>query len=107
MLIAAPGHSPGSQIVYVRLASEVEYLLIGDVAWHMDALRELHYRPRLVTDLFLGEDRAAVMAQFRTLHELLDTPGLEIVASHDIDQRRALVQAGKLGDGLEAPALPR
>jgi glyoxylase-like metal-dependent hydrolase (beta-lactamase superfamily II) len=99
----AAGHTPGSQLVYVRTQDDREFLFIGDVAWHMDAIRELAYRPRLVTDLFLGEDRAAVMAQFRTLHDLLDDPRLTIVSSHDLDQLDELQTSGLLGKGLELP----
>ncbi len=101
VLVPAAGHTPGSQIVYVLTESGHEYLFVGDVAWHMDALRDLHYRPRLVTDWVLDEDRAAVLDQFRTLHGLLDVEGLSIVVSHDAEQRRELVLAGVLGDGLE------
>jgi len=104
LIQAAPGHTPGSQLVYVRTQGDAEYLFIGDVAWHMDAIRNLEYRPRLVTDLFLGEDRSAVMAQFRTLHGLLGDQRLEIVSSHDLDQLEALQSDGKLGNGLELPA---
>ncbi len=35
-LIKAPGHTPGSQMLYVALESGREYLFIGDTAWHMD-----------------------------------------------------------------------
>jgi glyoxylase-like metal-dependent hydrolase (beta-lactamase superfamily II) len=101
VLVPAPGHTPGSQLVYVLLRDGRELLFVGDVAWHMDALRELHYRPRIVTDYLMDEDRSAVLAQFRTLHELLDAPGLQVVVSHDAEQRRDLVRAGLLGDGLE------
>jgi len=101
VLVPAAGHTPGSQLVYVLTRDGRELLFVGDVAWHMDALRNLHYRPRLVTDYFLDEDRAAVLAQFRTLHDLLPESGLQIVVSHDAEQRRDLVRAGVLGDGLE------
>lgn len=101
VLIEAAGHTPGSQIVYVALEGGEELLLIGDVAWHMDAIRQLHYRPRLVTDFFLGEDRAAVMAQFRTLHEIDAAGEVTVVSSHDGEQRAQLIEAGLLGDGLE------
>jgi glyoxylase-like metal-dependent hydrolase (beta-lactamase superfamily II) len=101
VLVPAAGHTPGSQLVYVLTADGRELLFVGDVAWHMDAIRNLHYRPRLVTDWLLDEDRAAVLAQFRTLHELLADPAIQIVVSHDADQRIELVRAGVLGDGLE------
>lgn len=101
VLVKAAGHTPGSQLVYVRLADEREYLFVGDVAWHLDQLTKLHYRPRLVTDLLLGEDRRAVLAQFRALHELMrGNPQLLLVVSHDRDQRERMVAAGLLHDGL-------
>lgn len=101
VLLAAPGHTPGSQIVYVRTKSGRELLLIGDVAWHEDQIVELHYRPRLVTDFFLGEDRHAVLAQLRTLHDLMQNhPEVAIVVSHDRDQRARWLASGALEDGL-------
>jgi glyoxylase-like metal-dependent hydrolase (beta-lactamase superfamily II) len=102
VLIEAPGHTPGNQIVYVRTGAGRELLFIGDVAWHMDAIRNLHYRPRLVTDFFLGEDRRAVLHQFRALHDLArDHPEVQIVVSHDPEQREALLASGSLGARFE------
>ncbi|HTO08417.1 MAG TPA: MBL fold metallo-hydrolase [Myxococcota bacterium] len=102
VLVKAPGHTPGSQIVYVKLASGKELLFVGDVAWHMDQIRELWYRPRLVTDYFLHENREQVLNQLRTLHDLAQTqPGVQIVVSHDLDQRGQLIKSGLLGDRFE------
>ena len=99
VLIRAPGHTPGSQLVYVRLESGQELLFIGDVAWHMDQLQELWYRPRLVTDIFIGENRQQVLNEFRTLHDLAERePAVLIVVSHDVDQRKDLIARGVLGD---------
>ena len=103
ILQKAAGHTPGSLFVYVQLESGQEYLFIGDAAWHLDQIRNLHYRPRLVTDFFLGEDRHAVLAQFRALHDLMQTaPKVVIVVSHDRDQREQLLSAGLLTDGLRS-----
>jgi glyoxylase-like metal-dependent hydrolase (beta-lactamase superfamily II) len=101
----AAGHTPGSQLVYVELQDGSPLLFIGDVAWHMDGIRKLEYRPRLVTDLMLGEDRQAVMAQFRTLHDMLDDLSVTIVSSHDLDQLTMLQRSGAMGSGLEIPGL--
>jgi glyoxylase-like metal-dependent hydrolase (beta-lactamase superfamily II) len=102
VLVKAPGHTPGTQLVYVRTRHERELLFIGDVAWHTDQLAKLHYRPRLVTDLFLGEDRRAVLAQFRALHDLMRAhPQLLVVVSHDREQRERLIAQGLLREGLE------
>ena len=102
VLIRAPGHTPGSQLVYVRLENGRELLFIGDVAWHMDQLRELWYRPRLVTDLFIHENRDQVLAEFRTLHDLAERePALVIVVSHDVDERKELIAKGLLGEHFQ------
>lgn len=97
----APGHTPGSQLVFVRLQDGRGFLFIGDVAWHMDMIRELAYRPRLVTDFMLNEDRRAVMAQLRTLNGLLDDPEMRVVSSHDADQLARLQRDREIGSGLE------
>ncbi len=67
----------------------------------MDQIRELWYRPRLVTDVFLGEDRHAVLAQFRTLHDLAAREPILLIASHDVEQRKALIDSGALGAHFE------
>lgn len=104
VLVKAPGHTPGTQMIFVQLADGKELLFLGDVAWHMDQVRELWYRPRLVTDFFLGENRAQVLDQFRTLHDLAEhEPSVTLVSSHDRNQRKDLVAKGVLGDGFQLP----
>jgi glyoxylase-like metal-dependent hydrolase (beta-lactamase superfamily II) len=100
VLLAAPGHTPGSQIVYVRRQDGREALFLGDVAWNADQIRNLHYRPRIVT-FVLGENRSQVMAQFRTLHELAAAhPEIVQVVSHDRRQREQLLASGVLVEGF-------
>jgi glyoxylase-like metal-dependent hydrolase (beta-lactamase superfamily II) len=101
VLIKAPGHTRGSQMIYVGLAIGTELIFMGDVAWQLEQIRQLWYRPRIVTDFFLGEDRAAVLAQFRALHELAATSAVQLVASHDVEQRRALIAAHTMGAHFE------
>lgn len=102
VLVKAAGHSPGTQIIYVSLADGREFLFLGDVAWNSKMIAELWYRPRLVTQLFLGEDRSAVMGQIRRLHSLRTSePTVEQVVSHDTDQNRRLVETGVLGAHFE------
>jgi glyoxylase-like metal-dependent hydrolase (beta-lactamase superfamily II) len=101
VLVKAPGHTPGSQMIYVRLADGKEYLFLGDVAWHMDQIRQLWYRPRLVTDFFIHENRAQVLAEFRTLHDLAEREPIQLVASHDVDQRKELLASRALGEHFE------
>ncbi|XXF79450.1 MBL fold metallo-hydrolase [Myxococcaceae bacterium GXIMD 01537] len=100
VLIKAPGHTPGSQMVYVRLAGGQEFLLVGDIAWHMENIRVPRMHPRLVN--WLGhEDAPAMAGQLRWLHELQRTaPDLRLVVAHDGDQMRDYVSRGWVLDGL-------
>lgn len=86
----APGHSPGSQLVFVRLASGRELLFVGDLAWNRDALENLSYRPRIITELIIDEDSLATRHQFRAMHDLMASGELEIVVSHDPRERARL-----------------
>jgi glyoxylase-like metal-dependent hydrolase (beta-lactamase superfamily II) len=97
-LIKAPGHTPGSQMVYVALESGREYLFIADTAWHMDSVRLIKGKAAP----WVKEDEPEILAQLKWLHGLSETEkNLYIVASHDEDERKELITKGVLGDGLE------
>lgn len=96
--IKAAGHTPGSQMIYVVLESGREYLLIGDVTWHMDGVREVKGKDAP----WVTEDREAVLAQLAWLSALSRTdPQLLVVASHDEEQRVDLIRRGLLGSRFE------
>jgi len=97
-LIKAPGHTPGSQMVYVALESGREYLFIGDTAWHMDGVRLIKGKAAP----WIQEDDAALLAQLKWLNELYRTEkSLFIIASHDDEEHKELTAKGILGDHLE------
>jgi glyoxylase-like metal-dependent hydrolase (beta-lactamase superfamily II) len=97
-LIKAPGHTPGSQMVYVALESGREYLFIGDTAWHMDGVRLIEGKDAP----WVQEDKAALLAQLKWLNELYRTEkNLFIIASHDDEEHEELIAKGILGEGLE------
>ena len=101
VLIKAPGHTPGSQMVYVQTADGTEILLIGDVAWHFRNIQTQRERARLVTMLFLKEDRSAVFGQLAALKRLHETqPAVHIVPGHDGRVIEALLAAGVLKRGF-------
>lgn len=96
--VKAPGHTPGSQMVYVMLESGREYLFIGDSAWHMDGVRQVIGKDAP----WVTEDQGSVMDQLRWLNGLSRTdPNLVIVASHDDEQRMQLEATGILGGRFE------
>lgn len=101
VLIKAPGHSPGSQMVYVKKADGTEVLFIGDVAWKFRNIDLVRERARLVTQFMLKEDRDAVFAELGALKRLHEAePKLNIVPGHDGDAVAALEQAGVLKTGF-------
>jgi len=98
VLIKAPGHTPGSQMVYIALESGREYLLIGDAAWHMDGVRLMKGKDAP----WITEDQTALMSQLTWLNELSRSePRLVIVASHDDEQHAELIRQGLLGGRFE------
>jgi glyoxylase-like metal-dependent hydrolase (beta-lactamase superfamily II) len=80
VLQKAPGHSVGSQIIYVELANGTRFLFVGDIAWTHDNITRQTGRPGLAT-LLMGEDRPAVAAQLQALAAL--PPDVHIIVAHD------------------------
>jgi glyoxylase-like metal-dependent hydrolase (beta-lactamase superfamily II) len=98
VLIKAPGHTPGSQMVYVALQSGKELLLVGDVAWHMDGVRLNTGKDAP----WIKEPPELMAAELDWLNGLDGTEkNLSIVISHDEEQRRNYIAHGILGDGFE------
>jgi glyoxylase-like metal-dependent hydrolase (beta-lactamase superfamily II) len=96
-VIKAAGHTPGSQMVYVQTANGTEVLLIGDVAWHLRNIETQRQRARLVTMVFIQEDRSAVFGQLAALKQVHDAqPPVHVVPGHDGKVIARLVEAGIL-----------
>lgn len=101
VLIKAPGHTPGSQMVYVRRADGKEVLFLGDIAWRYESVERLAARARYVSDYYLGEDREAVLLQLAELKRLATAePDLAIVPGHDGKHMDALLKAGVIVAGF-------
>ncbi|MCA1662557.1 MAG: MBL fold metallo-hydrolase [Novosphingobium sp.] len=89
VLIRTPGHTPGSQMVYARLADGREALFAGDTATMERSWRQVRARSRLVGDLMVGEDRAAVFAWLKAVNRLhRENPELIVIAGHDEEALR-------------------
>ncbi len=102
VLIKSPGHTPGSQMAYIKLADGRELLLLGDVVWKMRNITVQRERPRWVTALLVREDRNAVFGQIKSLGELAQRePGLKLVPGHDAAVVDALAAAGYMQEGFQ------
>jgi glyoxylase-like metal-dependent hydrolase (beta-lactamase superfamily II) len=101
VLIKSPGHTPGSQMVYVRTTDGQEFLFVGDVAWHFRNIDLQRERPRFATQFMMQEDRSAVFGQLGALHKLHEAePRINIVPGHDGDVVGRLIDAGLMRRGF-------
>lgn len=99
----SPGHTPGSQIFFVRRDDSREYLFVGDIVWALSNIETLKTRPRLLQYIFFDppEDRKAILRQVRALHDIVaEEPGLIIVSEHDGANIEALIADGSLQKGF-------
>ncbi|HWZ59913.1 MAG TPA: MBL fold metallo-hydrolase [Gemmatimonadaceae bacterium] len=100
VLIRSPGHTPGSQIVYVRLASGRELMLTGDIAWRKAGIDEQRQKPDSVSRQ-LSEDRIAIAQEMAWLKHTVEPAGIAVVVSHDGEEIAELGRRGMLSDGLD------
>lgn len=80
VLQKAPGHSLGSQLVYVELANGERFLFVGDIAWSKDNIALQRGRPGIAT-LLMKEDRGAVASELRAIAQLPAT--VHVIVAHD------------------------
>ena len=97
VLIQSPGHSPDSQMVFIRLQSGREILHSVDSAWIMDNIMEVKGKAAP----WVKEDVPAVMAQLRWLKTVADTEkNITILVTHDDELFDRLTRNGTIGEEL-------
>jgi glyoxylase-like metal-dependent hydrolase (beta-lactamase superfamily II) len=97
VLIRSPGHSPDSQMVYIRLQSGGEVLHSVDSAWIMDNIREMKGKAAP----WVKEDVAAVMGQLRWLHRIDEIESnVTILVTHDDELFERLTRSRVIGTRL-------
>lgn len=86
VVIPTPSHSPGSQMIFVRLDDGQEFLFAGDIASMTVNWRELRPRSRFLSDFYAPEDRRAVISWLHVIAALKNSePAIRILPSHDYD----------------------
>jgi glyoxylase-like metal-dependent hydrolase (beta-lactamase superfamily II) len=100
VLQKAPGHSLGSQLVYVELANGSRFLFVGDIAWTYDNISRRVGRPGLAT-LLMKEDRPAVAAQLQALALL--PKDIHLIVAHDPVELERDLKAGLYKLGFSTP----
>jgi glyoxylase-like metal-dependent hydrolase (beta-lactamase superfamily II) len=100
VLIKAPGHTPRSQVIYVKLASGREVILAGDVAFNHLGIETEKQHPD-PNHHVTAEDSAAIANELAWLHQA-ENSGVSVVISHDGEQLEALARQGILVEGMVA-----
>jgi glyoxylase-like metal-dependent hydrolase (beta-lactamase superfamily II) len=95
VLIKAPGHTAGSQYVYLQLASGREILILADLAWQHEGLETGRQRPE-ATSRSLAEDRDALEPQLEWARKIAQGGQVAVVLSHDSRLLDSLVARGVL-----------
>jgi N-acyl homoserine lactone hydrolase len=96
VIVPAPGHTPGSVVVFVALPSGERYALLGDLVWQLEGIALPAERPWLPRWL-LGEDAARVrdaIARIAAIHKRY--PEIQLVPAHDT---RALATMPRFAPG--------
>ena len=99
VLIKAPGHTPGHQMVYVQLDSNREYLFIGDVAWTLAGVTESKLKPA-ATMQRVNEYAPAIMHELRWVKEVMDREKLIVIPSHDDTLLQDLAAKNVIGENF-------
>jgi N-acyl homoserine lactone hydrolase len=83
VVVPAPGHTPGSTIVFVTLPDGVRYAFVGDLVWQLEGISLREERPWLMRRL---ADSDEVLVRGQLLHMAAIAakfPHLRIVPAHD------------------------
>jgi glyoxylase-like metal-dependent hydrolase (beta-lactamase superfamily II) len=83
VIVPAPGHTPGSVVVFLSLIGGRHYALVGDLVWQLEGITEREERPWPV-EVVSRTDRAGARANILHMAALLARfPDLIVVPSHD------------------------
>jgi glyoxylase-like metal-dependent hydrolase (beta-lactamase superfamily II) len=83
VIVPAPGHTPGSVVVFVTLPGDVRYAFIGDLLWQLEGLLEREGRLWFEAKQ-LGESSAELQQSLLRMSAIVTRyPQITIVPSHD------------------------
>ncbi len=83
VLVPAPGHTPGSTVVFVALPSGARYAFLGDLVWQREGIEIPAERPWL-SRMLVDADAAAVrrgVSHLAAIH--VRFPAVVLVPAHD------------------------
>jgi glyoxylase-like metal-dependent hydrolase (beta-lactamase superfamily II) len=83
VIVPAPGHTPGSVVVFVTLPAGARYAFVGDLVWQREGILKREERP-WVTSKTAGEDPVALRESLLRMNAIaMRYPQITIVPAHD------------------------
>jgi glyoxylase-like metal-dependent hydrolase (beta-lactamase superfamily II) len=83
VIVPAPGHTPGSVIVFVTLPDDRRIAFVGDLAWQREGITLREERPWLFR-IFADDDGAAVRENLLRMSAIAERfPAMIVVPAHD------------------------
>jgi len=96
--IKSPGHSPDSQMVYIKMADGQEFFHAFDTAWNMDNINLI--QPKAAP--WVEEDQPPIMGQLRWMNALKTThPEIKFLVAHDDKLFGEFEETGQVGLELQ------
>ena len=101
VVVPAPGHTPGSVIIFVTLPGGTRYAFVGDLVWQLEGFTQREERPWIVrrqADMDAQGTRENLLRMIALKERM---PELIIVPAHDI---RAFAEMPPLLPSIHPPA---
>lgn len=90
VLVPAPGHTPGSVLVFLTLPSGQRLALLGDLVWQLDGITQLAEKPWIARQL-IDEDTDAVRDAIAHVAAIAKKfPEIKLLPAHDAKAMGAL-----------------
>lgn len=98
VLIKAPGHTPDSKMIYIRLANGQEFIHSVDSGWSMENIR----KEKMKNASWVSENENQLLQQYKWLNNIEKTEKeIIVLCTHDNEQYEKYTRNGILGKGLK------
>lgn len=98
VLFMAPGHTPDSKMLYIRLANGREYVHSVDSGWSMENIK----KETMKNASWVSENEQQLLTQYIWLNNIIkEEKDIVILCTHDDVQYRLFTENGLLGTGFK------
>ena len=96
VVVPAPGHTPGSVIIFVTLPNGMRYAFVGDLVWQLEGITLREERPWISRKVVDSDANGVRDNMLRMIAITKRLPGLIVVPAHDM---RAFADMPTLSQG--------